>query len=222
MGAVRLAESDINRLKTSFPNLLYDPEMQRVVGELDFCAAFNKESGQLEFGSDLDVASSGTYLCDVFEIELRLDFESIQDNGWPTVYETGGKYVRIAQENNAEPIDLHFFEDGSCCLGIRYAREKNLTLERFLHKLVIPFLYRLSYTDQYGIKAAQTDLWGELSHGGRGHREHVEEMLHFAQRSLGRNDPCPCGSGVKFKKCCLDEVNEVLRRQESPIPRKAG
>ena len=19
---------------------------------------------------------------------------------------------------------------------------------------------------------------------------------------VGRNDPCPCGSGVKFKKCC--------------------
>lgn len=20
---------------------------------------------------------------------------------------------------------------------------------------------------------------------------------------VGRNDPCPCGSGIKFKKCCL-------------------
>ena len=23
------------------------------------------------------------------------------------------------------------------------------------------------------------------------------------QKSVGRNDPCPCGSGKKFKKCCL-------------------
>nr|WP_214475543.1 DUF1186 domain-containing protein [Mesorhizobium sp. dw_380] len=23
-------------------------------------------------------------------------------------------------------------------------------------------------------------------------------------RDVGRNDPCPCGSGLKFKKCCLD------------------
>ena len=22
---------------------------------------------------------------------------------------------------------------------------------------------------------------------------------------VGRNDPCPCGSGKKFKKCCLDK-----------------
>jgi uncharacterized protein len=25
-------------------------------------------------------------------------------------------------------------------------------------------------------------------------------------RDVGRNDPCPCGSGKKFKKCCLDTV----------------
>ncbi len=24
-------------------------------------------------------------------------------------------------------------------------------------------------------------------------------------RHIGRNDPCPCGSGKKFKKCCLGE-----------------
>ena len=21
--------------------------------------------------------------------------------------------------------------------------------------------------------------------------------------ALGRNDPCPCGSGIRFKRCCL-------------------
>lgn len=26
---------------------------------------------------------------------------------------------------------------------------------------------------------------------------------------LGRNDPCPCGSGKKYKKCCL-QVERVL------------
>ena len=27
-------------------------------------------------------------------------------------------------------------------------------------------------------------------------------------RGVGRNDPCPCGSGKKFKKCCLDKVKQ--------------
>lgn len=24
-----------------------------------------------------------------------------------------------------------------------------------------------------------------------------------ARTKVGRNDPCPCGSGKKYKKCCL-------------------
>jgi uncharacterized protein YecA (UPF0149 family) len=24
-----------------------------------------------------------------------------------------------------------------------------------------------------------------------------------SKNKIGRNDPCPCGSGIKFKKCCL-------------------
>lgn len=27
--------------------------------------------------------------------------------------------------------------------------------------------------------------------------------LHFPNHNVGRNDPCPCGSRKKFKKCCL-------------------
>jgi uncharacterized protein YecA (UPF0149 family) len=27
------------------------------------------------------------------------------------------------------------------------------------------------------------------------------------QIKVGRNDPCPCGSGLKFKKCCITRVN---------------
>lgn len=26
------------------------------------------------------------------------------------------------------------------------------------------------------------------------------------RRRYGRNDPCPCGSGKKFKKCCLNKT----------------
>jgi hypothetical protein len=30
----------------------------------------------------------------------------------------------------------------------------------------------------------------------------MEETAPAAPRKVGRNDPCPCGSGKKFKKCC--------------------
>ena len=28
------------------------------------------------------------------------------------------------------------------------------------------------------------------------------EPIHRASKDIGRNDPCPCGSGKKYKKCC--------------------
>src|ERR1017187_9000267 len=33
--------------------------------------------------------------------------------------------------------------------------------------------------------------------------------------AIGRNEPCPCGSGKKYKKCCL-ERDEALERQNRP------
>jgi hypothetical protein len=32
--------------------------------------------------------------------------------------------------------------------------------------------------------------------------------VHNPLRDVGRNDPCPCGSGKKFKKCCLDKLED--------------
>jgi hypothetical protein len=36
-----------------------------------------------------------------------------------------------------------------------------------------------------------------------------EGPVHNAFRDVGRNDPCPCGSGKKFKKCCLDAQRDA-------------
>ncbi|WP_428484137.1 SEC-C metal-binding domain-containing protein [Rhodopila sp.] len=32
------------------------------------------------------------------------------------------------------------------------------------------------------------------------------EPVRNPYRGVGRNDPCPCGSGKKFKNCCLGKV----------------
>jgi hypothetical protein len=35
-------------------------------------------------------------------------------------------------------------------------------------------------------------------------------------KQVGRNDPCPCGSGLKYKKCCADKAQHI--GAPSPIP----
>ena len=39
---------------------------------------------------------------------------------------------------------------------------------------------------------------------------------HNPFRNVGRNDPCPCGSGKKFKKCCLGKPDAELQAVASP------
>jgi hypothetical protein len=38
---------------------------------------------------------------------------------------------------------------------------------------------------------------------------------------LNRNYPCPCGSGIKFKKCCMDKKNidPLQDLKEEPHPK---
>ena len=39
-----------------------------------------------------------------------------------------------------------------------------------------------------------------------------QQIMH-----VGRNDPCPCGSGKKYKKCCYDKL-EHQKKYASPNP----
>src|SRR6185437_11343622 len=52
------------------------------------------------------------------------------------------------------------------------------------------------------------------AHVRRGRRVvHGDKELH---EKLGRNDPCPCGSGRLFKKCCRN-TGCFRRRRERPL-----
>lgn len=35
-----------------------------------------------------------------------------------------------------------------------------------------------------------------------------EDLLKAQTKRAGRNDPCPCGSGKKYKKCCMDKETD--------------
>lgn len=206
---MNLSDGDIAWLNKYLPNLLYDPQLQQISGELGFCAAFDKQTGKLEVGGTPYNRDLPTFICDAFEI--RIDLLCLDRNGWPKVYETGGRYLGISDTMRIPVIDLHFYSDGSCCLGLNYAPPGKLNLEAYVYNLLIPFLYRLAYTDKFGLIAARSDLWGEYSHGDAGHLEHRFDVGIIAYARPGRNQPCPCGSGQKYKRCHLDEVESAKR-----------
>lgn len=58
-----------------------------------------------------------------------------------------------------------------------------------------------------------TSDWGRPASLGMPHREPL--------RKVGRNDPCPCGSGKKFKKCCLNSASASPSESAPPWARDA-
>ena len=44
---------------------------------------------------------------------------------------------------------------------------------------------------------------------------------YHAPPKVGRNNPCPCGSGKKFKKCCLDKPESSVPEVKIPGPGEA-
>ena len=211
---MKITDSDIRWLRSDFPNLYYDADSHKILGELDFCAVYDQESGKVTIANLTE--ETDFLIRDVFEVEICLD--DLDWNGWPKVFEVGGKYLRISKKCEIPIIDLHIYSDNrACCLGLKYRDNTQLCIGDFLHELVIPFFYRLSYTDKFGIDRARNDLWGEYSHGDKGQIEHFLEIMDIARRNPGRNDLCLCGSDRKYKRCHLGEVESLqssLRRIE--------
>ena len=55
------------------------------------------------------------------------------------------------------------------------------------------------FTEQY---SEDQERWRRQAEANHARSQRVENPF----KGVGRNDPCPCGSGKKFKKCCLASV----------------
>ena len=47
-------------------------------------------------------------------------------------------------------------------------------------------------------------------------------MMKNRFEKVGRNDPCPCGSGNKFKKCCLGKAGDAPGKTKAEYAQKYG
>lgn len=100
------------------------------------------------------------------------------------------------------PFHPHINSDGSCCSYFPSDRAlpwSRHTLVALLNFTAIWLAKHIVWQDTGGDEEA---IWlGDAA----GHS--VREVV----RQVGRNDPCPCGSGEKFKRCCLPKLEERQR-----------
>ena len=58
------------------------------------------------------------------------------------------------------------------------------------------------WNDAVPVEAPEEDLLDEVDDDAFAHEIAYGKQPCIAPPKVGRNDPCPCGSGKKFKKCC--------------------
>lgn len=115
-----------------------------------------------------------------------------------------GKVGELAQKYNMDNITFMGFLD-----GINSSLDSELDLEKLtedseIDKTIIP---NKLYYNMLSAKASWLyglEEWdGLLSVEERGQiRKQYNEDNRAVSTKVGRNQPCPCGSGKKYKKCC--------------------
>ena len=199
------SEEEIAEIETIFPKLEFDISSGLIYGEIDFEGFYERNAKSL---MNLEIGANGglehkrlleNFIEDSYHIEINLSKINPLDH-LPFVKETGGRVEKISQNIQCSEPDLHVFSGNTLCLGLNNSLDPKISIIEFIQELIIPFLYRLSYAEKFGLEATRDNLWGEYSHGPAGISEYNSEV----SRKNGRNKPCPCGSKLKYKHCHID------------------
>ena len=188
ISTIQYSPAEMEKIQCRFPGLYYDKGAVR--GEISFGARYELSGRRKKREWIITNCSSGkNCVQDVYEIEILL-------NGQPKVFEVGGRIKKLAEELGRPIFDLHLFPDESCCLGIFLINEGE-PLSDFVINKVYPYFVWQAYFEKFG----KIPPCGQYSHGEQGRREFQKHVF-----DIGRNDRCPCGSGLKFKICCHSKI----------------
>ncbi|HBS48069.1 TPA: preprotein translocase subunit SecA [Candidatus Dependentiae bacterium] len=94
---------------------------------------------------------------------------------------------------------------------VEYKRESFNAFEKMMEQVkgdIVQHIFRLKKTDveAVNVKEIEQERRRELAdiesfHKGQGENPEAKVVRRQADK-IGRNDPCPCGSGKKYKQCC--------------------
>ncbi len=202
MGIV-LTEQDKQELAQDYPALNCSLPRGVIWGTLELACSFDESANEVVHEDSFD-----NYIRDCYEI--RVDFNQADTFGFPKVFEESGIIRNFADSNGIKPEDLHVNKDDadSCCLGI-FPEYHWTGAASFIRDKVVPFFYWQSYRRFYEKKP-----WKGYTHGNRGIVEAMSMPLNESSKGHSRNKRCPCGSGQKYKKCCMSR-DAILRNKLS-------
>jgi hypothetical protein len=184
-------------------DIILDPKAEEFI-RAGMCEAL----AMVTVRGELDRAVAGRFLRDAF-IEMRPQAECYVWVGWQSAIAMLGLSdlkILVKKAFDRGLIDSHV-------LGFEHFEQD---LRRGVERLGEPWcpedreyalfgdtIEELSgwycFTEQY---REDQERWRRQAEANRARSQRLENPF----KGVGRNDPCPCGSGKKFKKCCLAMV----------------
>ena len=161
--------------------LVFDGRIERSVA-VEFLARFDRERTAPPGDATWHSWMAAVALLGLgdFSQRVRLAFE---DGRIPADVTNEGDFRQLLAAARERPEDATRFEDENW----GYIDDVVVALERFVD----------GGDDTDDVAEDEPSYWPPS--------EHVP--VRNPWRGVGRNDPCPCGSGKKFKKCCLPSIN---------------
>lgn len=116
-----------------------------------------------------------------------------------------GTVQELAEKYDMEVLTMVGFLD-----GINDSLKKSNPIDKLTEttKVNLDYDAELLYKNMVGAKADWLyglDEWDDILTEDRRKELYKEEKLSgtvVKEKKVGRNDPCPCGSGKKYKHCC--------------------
>ena len=68
---------------------------------------------------------------------------------------------------------------------------------------IVEYLFKVRVDKEAKVEMEKSERKRQkvVEHRGQGREESKPVTVKRAEKKVGRNDPCPCGSGKKYKKC---------------------
>lgn len=160
-----------------------------------------QEWRDVAYGKDMNQRSGQLFWANYFNIEKEI-YKKLLANP-DKVWE--GSVASLAKEFDTDIKHFVGFLD-----GINDSLVKPNPIEEMDEDTTVSLNYDKEklYYNMVGAKAEwlyELEEWDELLTPERRkelYREQKQSGTVVKDKKIGRNDPCPCGSGKKYKKCC--------------------
>lgn len=106
-----------------------------------------------------------------------------------------GKLIDITPHSYNEKRILFLFDSSVCYQGITIPSHRQALTDS---PLVAEFIRLYSERDHF----MQSSTLGNVYVMPADLHNRINALQFLFSQEVGRNDPCPCGSGLKYKKCC--------------------